>query len=164
MKKLCLVLLFDLAILSLFAQTDTLTKTKFVIGLSAPELLHAGVNFDLSRWNQLGLSVGVGPSLGQAWPTVNLEHRLYFGTIGDLTNRRKWFFRQGGTWFPAGKEGAGSLTLGIDLKSKHPSRGWTIDAGTFILFRNRRDYKNQIYPALRFQYYSFFKKHKALNK
>lgn len=164
MKKLYLIFLFDLAILSLSAQTDTLTKTKIVIGLSAPELLHLGINVDLSKWNQLGISAGVGPSWGQAWPTLSLEQRFYFGNIGELTNRRKWFFRQSGTWFPAGKEGAGTLTLGIDFKSKHPNRGWTIDAGVFDLFRNRRDYKNLLYPALRFQYYSYFKKSKAALK
>jgi hypothetical protein len=56
------LLLFHLSVSTENTQTDTLTKAKFVIGLSAPDLLHAGI----------------GPSSRTAWPTLNIEHQSYF--------------------------------------------------------------------------------------
>lgn len=160
-QKLSLLLLLQLNVLILFAQEDSLTKTKFAIGLSAPELFHAGVNIDLTKYNQLGFSAGVGPSWGTVWPTLNVEHRLYFGKIMEATNRRRWFFKQGFTYFTAADDqSALTFTFGADLKSKARNRGWTIDLGAFILFQSDYDEKDKIYPALRFQYYSYFKKSK----
>ncbi|SMB89889.1 hypothetical protein SAMN00120144_0993 [Hymenobacter roseosalivarius DSM 11622] len=158
MKKLGLLLAFQVMRLGVSAQDMGLTKTKFVIGVSAPELLHAGVGFDLTTINQLGFTVGVGPTLGGVWPTVSAEHRLYFGKVQASTNRRKLFFRQGAIYYTAGDEGAGVLSLGIDLKSKKANRGWTIDAGYFLLFPRTRDRYRDSFPALRFQYFSYFKK------
>ena len=143
------------------AQADTLTKTRFVIGISAPELLHAGINIDLGKFNQVGFSAGIGPSWGTVWPTLNIEHRLYFGKYIESTNRRKLFFKQGATYFTAGEnESAVSFSVGADLKSKARNRGWTIDLGGFILFQNYRDRQNKFYPALRFQHYNYFKRNK----
>lgn len=158
MNRLFLTLCFQLVFLSLSAQSDSLAKTRFVVGLSAPELLHLGINLNISKSSQVGFAAGIGPTWGGTWPTLNLEHRLYIGKINEFTNRKIWFVRQGGTYFTAGKEGAATLTVGADFKNRHRNRGWTIDAGAFILFRNRLDYSNLIYPALRFQYYSYFKK------
>jgi hypothetical protein len=143
------------------AQSDTLTKTRFVIGLSAPELLHTGISFDLGKINQFGATAGIGPSMGTVWPTLNIEHRLYFGKIIASTNRRRWFFKQGFTWFTEDKDQkALTFTVGADLKSKASNNGWTIDIGGFVLLQNDRDRKNQFYPALRFQHYNYFKKAK----
>lgn len=161
MKKLFIILLFQITILIVAAQEDSLTKTKFVIGLSAPELLHTGVNIDLTKYNQLGVSAGIGPSWGSVWPTLNVEHRLYFGKIIQETKRRRWFFKQGFTYFAAeDDQSALTFTFGADLKSKARKRGWTIDLGAFVLFQSENDRENMIYPALRFQYYSYFKKSK----
>jgi hypothetical protein len=158
MKKLGLLLIFQVMTLRGFAQDAGFTKTKFEIGISAPELLHAGVGFDVTSYNQLGFTVGVGPTMGGVWPALSAEHRLYFGNVQASTNRRKLFFRQGATYFPAGDEAAGVLSLGIDLKSKKANRGWTIDAGYFLLFPRTEDRNRDSAPALRFQYYSYFKK------
>lgn len=153
--------MMELSSLLSFAQVDSLTKTRFVIGISAPELFHAGVNIDLGKSNELGASAGIGPSMGTVWPTLNIEHRLYFGKIIESTNRKRWFFKQGATLFTADKDQkALTFTVGADLKSKASNNGWTIDIGGFILFQNDRDRKNQFYPALRFQHYNYFKKAK----
>jgi hypothetical protein len=161
MKKLFILLLLQITTLLVVAQEDSLTKTKFVIGLSAPELLHAGVNIDFTKYNQLGVSAGIGPSWGSVWPTLNIEHRFYFGKIMEATNRRRWFFKQGFTYFAADDDqSALTFTLGADLKSKAANRGWTIDLGAFILYQSENGRENQVYPALRFQYYSYFKKNK----
>ena len=162
MHKLCFLLLLELTAIVAFGQADTLTKTRFVIGLSAPELLHAGVNVDLGKSNQVGFSAGIGPSWGEVWPTLNIEHRLYFGKIIESTKRKRWFFRQGVTYFAAAeKQSAITFSVGADLKSKARNRGWTIDVGGLVLFRDENDRKNKLYPALRFQHYSYFKKNKS---
>lgn len=159
MHKLCFLILFDFSALFLCAQADTLAKTRFVIGLSAPELLHTGINIDLGKSNQVGISAGIGPSWGTVWPTLNIEHRFYFGRFSESINRRKWFFRQGATYFTAGKnQSVVSLSAGADLKSKSRNKGWTIDLGGFILFQNYRDRENMLFPALRFQFYNYLKK------
>ncbi|MBC6607209.1 hypothetical protein H8B13_10295 [Hymenobacter sp. BT188] len=158
MKKLGLLIVFQVMGLRGFAQDVALTRTKFVVGVSGPELLHLGVGVDVTTYNQLGFTVGVGPTWGGVWPTLNAEHRLYFGNVQVGTNRRKLFFRQGVTYFTEGEEGAGVLSLGIDLKSKKANRGWTIDAGYCLLFPRTKDRYRDSFPALRFQYFSYFKK------
>jgi hypothetical protein len=161
MPKLYFLVLLQLLVLTGSTQADTLGKSRFAIGLSAPELFHAGMSVDLGKYNQIGFSAGIGPSWGTVWPTLNIEHRLYFGKPSQLTNRRKWFFKQGATYFTAAEDqSALTLTVGSDLKSKASNRGWTIDAGVFILFQSENDAENQMYPALRFQYYIYSKKRK----
>ena len=158
MTKLYFLIVSALAALIVNAQ-DTLTKTRFVVGLSAPELLHAGITVDLSKTSQVGFSTGVGPSWGAVWPTLNIEHRLYFGKITESANRRRWFIKQGLTYFTAAEsQSAVSFSVGSDLKSRARNRGWTIDLGGFILIQNNNDRKNLFLPELRFQYYSYLKK------
>jgi hypothetical protein len=158
MKKLGFLMLVGLWVSHALAQDMALTRTRFIAGLSAPELLHVGLGFDVTKYNQLGLSAGVGPSWGTLWPSLTAEHRLYFGKTKELTNRKQWFFRQGASYFPAGDEGAGTLSIGADLKSKHRDKGWTIDAGIFFLYPRDRDRYYNSFPALRFQHYSYFRK------
>lgn len=81
------------------AQTDTLTKVKLLIGISVPELAHAGLSLDLGKHNQLGMSAGIGPTWGGVWPSFNAEHRLYFGNLREKTKKRIPFFRQAFTTF-----------------------------------------------------------------
>lgn len=120
MQKLCFLILLAITAFVVSAQADTLTKTRFVIGLSAPELVHAGINMDLGKSNQVGINAGIGPSWGAVWPTLNIEHRLYFGKLIEATNRRKWFFKQGATYFTGSKkQSAVSFTVGgFEIKSK----------------------------------------------
>ncbi|KAA9332336.1 hypothetical protein F0P96_12725 [Hymenobacter busanensis] len=158
MKKLGFQVLLWLSTLGASAQDPAFARTKFVIGLSAPELLHVGVGIDATKYNQLGLGAGVGPSWGTLWPSLSAEHRLYFGKTQELTNRKQWFFRQGATYFPAGDEGAGTLSIGIDFKSKRSNSGWTIDAGMFWFYPQDQDRYYNSFPALRFQHYSYFRK------
>jgi hypothetical protein len=162
MKKYLLTILFTFGTLFVIAQMDSLSKARFVIGLSTPELFHAGGSIDLGKSNQIGVSAGVGPTWGGVWPTLNIEHRLYFGKLSEITRRKTWFFRQGATTFTeSDHQRAITLSLGADLKSKYRNRGWTIDLGAFLLLQNdvmgRTD---KIGPALHFQYYSFFKRAK----
>lgn len=161
MKKFCTFLLCHLLASLSFSQTDSLTKTRFVIGLSAPELFHIGVNYDLASISQLGVTVGIGPTWGGVWPTINAEHRLYFGKIDPQKLRRKVFLKQGFTYYTAGDQNAFSFSVGGDLRSKNRARGWTIEIGAFILKQDKRDRHNKMYPALRFQRYGYFKKKAA---
>ena len=159
---------FTIVIITLFyfnlhlcAQEEKISKTRFVIGLSAPELLHAGVTYRIANASQFGLSVGAGPSLGTIWPSINLEHRLYLGKNAEKTNQKTWFFRQGTTFFPAAKSSQQftlNLTVGKDIPFKNIKNGITIDAGVFYLPESERSSiilvkSLNLWPALRFEFY-----------
>ncbi len=158
MKHIFTIIVFSFTALLARTQMDTLTKTRIVIGLSVPELAHAGISFDLGKHNQLGMSAGIGPTLGGVWPSFNAEHRLYFGNLIEKTNRRIWFFRQGINYFPAGDDVGVTLSAGLDLRSKRRNNGWTIDAGITYLLPGEWDRYRNSFPSLRFQYYNYFKK------
>lgn len=147
--------------LHLFAQADKINKTRFVTGLSAPELLHAGITYRMANASQIGLSVGAGPSLGVIWPSINLEHRLYLGKNAEKKNQKTWFFRQGTTFFPAAKSSQQftlNLTFGKDIPFKNIKNGITIDAGIFYLPGSERSSlilvkSLDLWPAVRFEFY-----------
>lgn len=144
------------------AQEDSLTKTRIVIGLAAPELIHLGFATDLGQRNQVGFSAGLAPSWGSVWPSLNVEHRFYFGGNSAATLKKKFFLKQGFTFFTADQDQkALTFTLGADLKSKARHRGWTIDLGAFLLLQNDMDRQNKLYPAIRFQYYAYTRKNKG---
>ncbi|MBK5270337.1 MAG: hypothetical protein JJE22_04910, partial [Bacteroidia bacterium] len=116
--------------LNLCAQKEAISKTRFVIGLSGPELLHAGVTYRIANASQLGLNAGVGPSSGLVWTSISLEHRLYLGKNSEIINQKTWFFRQGTTFFPQAKSSQQftlNLTVGKDLVFKNINHGVTID-------------------------------------
>jgi hypothetical protein len=160
MKSVLIIILF-LFNLNLCAQKDKISKIRFITGLSAPELLHAGMTYRVANASQLGLSVGAGPSLGSIWPSINLEHRLYFWKNADRTNLKTWFFRQGTTFFPAAKSSQQftlNLTVGKDILFKNIKNGITIDAGIFYLPKSERSSiilvrSLNLWPALRFEFY-----------
>lgn len=154
--------------INLRAQEDKISKTKFVIGISAPELLHAGVTYRISNASQIGLSAGTGLTLGEQWntvlwPSVNLEHRLYLGKNSHETNQKTWFFRQGTTFFPsaeASRQFTVNLTVGKDLHFKNTGGGITIDAGAFYLRGSGESSvilvrSLNLLPALRFEFLFF---------
>ena len=157
---LIISLLFSFT-LNLCAQKETINKTKIVIGLSAPELLHAGVTYRIANISQLGLSVGAAPSLGTIWTSVNLEHRLYLGKNSEKTNQKTCFFRQGTTFFPSAESSQRftlNLTIGKDFIFKNIKNGITIDAGVFYLPKSERSSvilvrSLNLWPALRFEFY-----------
>lgn len=144
---------------NLSAQED---KTRFVVGLSGPELLHAGITYRLANSSQIGLNAGAGPSMGEIWTSISLEHRLYIGKNSEKSKQKTWFFRQGTTFFPSATISSQLFTLnatiGKDLPFKDPTTGMTIDLGVFhlpdsensslILIRSLN-----LWPALRFQLY-----------
>ena len=146
--------------LNLCAQEGKISKTRFVIGLSAPELLHAGLTYRIANASLIGLSVGAGPSLGTIWPSINLEHRLYLGKNSVKTNQKIWFFRQGTTFFPAAQSPQKftlNLTVGKDIPFKNKN-GITIDVGVFYLPESESSSiilvrSLNLWPALRFEFY-----------
>ena len=160
--KYMLVLVTSLLFnLPLFAQEGKLNKTRFVAGLSAPELLHAGITHRFANASQLGLTVGGGPTLGGVWPTLNLEHRLYIGNNSVKSGQKVWFIRQGTTFFPAAKspqQFTFNLTAGKDVVFSNPGKGISIDAGVFYLPESERSSvilvrSLHLWPALRFEFY-----------
>ena len=160
--KYALVMITSLSfIFNLHAQEKKISKTRFVIGLSAPELLHAGITYRIANASQFGLSVGAGPSLGTIWPSINLEHRLYLGKKSEKTNQKLWFFRQGTTFFPSAKSSQQftlNLTVGKDIPFKKIKNGITIDAGVFYLPESESSSiilirSLNLWPALRFELY-----------
>ena len=159
MKILVTLALLILSIPDARAQ-DSLSKTRIGIGLSAPELLHVGIAHQLTSYNQLGVSAGIGPTMGGVWPSLSAEHRLYFGNRHPLTKRRQWFLRQGVSYYPAGDDVAVTFTLGADLGSKKAGSGWTIDGGVFFLPSSEKDewINSRLIPALRFQYYGLLRR------
>jgi hypothetical protein len=131
---------------------ENFSNTKVAVGLSGPEMLHAGFGQKLSKSGHIGLFGGIGPTMDGVWTSFNLEHRLYVGT-------KKWFVRQGYSYFPKGPDHAFTLTIGKDLKSKKANGGWTIDGGLFYLLYHSDDLAiGPVLPAIRLQYYVFFKK------
>lgn len=145
---------------NLYAQVEA-DRTRFIIGLSSPELLHAGITHRIANISQLGLSAGAGPSYGTIWTSINLEHRLYFGKNDENLNQKVWFFRQGTTFFPAEKSSQQftlNLTLGKDLLFRNRKSGITIDAGVFYLPESERSSiilvrSLNLWPALRFEFF-----------
>lgn len=146
---------------NVFAQTKTTNKTRFVIGLSAPELLHAGVTWRLANISQLGLNAGLGPTMGGIWPEISLEHRLYLGKNDPRINQKTWFCRQGTTFFPSAESPQQltlNLTVGKDIPFKSSGNGITIDAGVFYLPESESSSiilvrSLNLWPALRFEFY-----------
>ncbi|MES2431768.1 MAG: hypothetical protein V4556_12585 [Bacteroidota bacterium] len=142
--------------LNLFSQTEKVSRTKFVLGLSIPEILHMGATYRISNSSLVGLNAGAGPTWGGLWPTINLEHRLYIGKTNEAINRKVWFFRQGATIFTAAENSqrlAITFTLGKDILFKNKSNGITIDAGFFMQRPEAFSYYKslKIWPALRFE-------------
>ncbi len=157
---LTISLLFSFT-LNLCAQKETIHKTKVAIGISAPELLHAGLTYRIANISMLGLNVGAGPSLGSVWTSVSLEHRLYLGKNDKRVNQKTWFFRQGTTFFPSAKSNQQftlNVTLGKDFPFKNIENGITIDAGVFYLPGSESSSvilvrSLNLWPALRFEFY-----------
>lgn len=147
--------------LDLPAQAEKKTTTNFVLGVSGPELLHAGVAFRVSNSNQLGINAGIGPSSGEVWPSLSIEHRLYLGKNDTKTNQKLWFCRQGATFFPSARSSqkfALTLTGGKDFSFKKPGNGITIDAGFFYLPESESSSiilirSLNLWPAVRFEFY-----------
>ncbi|MEO8111769.1 MAG: hypothetical protein ABI594_17110 [Ginsengibacter sp.] len=147
--------------LKLCAQKEAIHKTKLAIGLSAPELLHAGLTYRIANISMLGLNVGAGPSLGSVWTSVSMEHRLYLGKNNQRVNQKTWFFRQGTTFFPSAKSNQQftlNVTLGKDFPFKNIENGITIDAGVFYLPESESSSvilvrSLNLWPALRFEFY-----------
>jgi len=161
MKYLSLLISILFFHLNVSAQQDEISKTKFVAGVSGPELLHAGFTYRLSNVSQLGLNAGIGPSLGTAWSSLSIEHRLYLGKNSEKTNQKVWFFRQGSTFFPSAESPQKftlNLTAGKDFVFKKINRGITVDAGVFYLPESESSSlilvrSLNLWPALRFEFY-----------
>ena len=150
------------------SQNEDLSKTRFVAGLSYPELIHLGANVAVGNYNQIGGSVGFLVFYGYH-PTVNIEHRFYFENLKDFTKPRNWFFRQAVTYYFIIDDEIGGdyqasliLSVGLDFRSNSRKNGWTLDLGGFIAYPkkgNRGINENHIIgPSLRIQFYSYFKK------
>ena len=158
-----IIIAFCLSLLYLMgqAQQEKVGKTRFVFGLSGPELLHAGITYRLASISQLGINAGIGPSLGSIWPVISLEHRLYLGKISESTNQKTWFFRQGTSFFPSAisnQKFTLNVTGGRDFVFKKAGNGITIDAGVFYLPNSENSSiilarSLNLWPALRFELY-----------
>jgi hypothetical protein len=162
MKNIFLVILLVFLNINLLSQNEPVRSTKFVFGLSGPELLHAGITYRIVNFSQIGLSAGIGPSEGKAWTTLNLEHRLYIGKNAEKTDQKTWFFRQGTTYFPSATNPAQhfslNLTVGKDIAFKNIRNGITIDVGVFYLADSENSSlvlirQLNLWPAARFEFY-----------
>jgi hypothetical protein len=158
---------YALLIIAVFSCCVTLhsqeKKTRFIAGLSGPELLHAGITHRLINASQLGINAGIGPSFGDGWVSISLEHRLYFGKNSERSNLKTWFFRQGTTFFPSATNSSQRFTLNLTggkdvVFKKNSGNGITIDAGVFYLDNSERSSlilirSLNLWPALRFELY-----------
>jgi hypothetical protein len=160
MKITMLIIFFSYGF-RLWAQKETINKTRFIIGLSSPELLHIGLTYRIANVSQIGLNAGAGPSLGTIWPSISLEHRLYLGKNDKRINQKTWFVRQGTTFFPSAKSPRQftlNLTVGKDILFKNIKNGITIDAGAFYLPGSETSSiilvrSLNLWPGLRFEFY-----------
>lgn len=157
-RKWILPITFGLIAFSVYSQENN-SRIRFVLGASIPEALHTGVSFNLNRLSQFGVSAGIAPEQETVW-SLNAEHRLYLGRTQEETGRKKWFFRQSASYYLNEKEWVAiTLSFGLDLKSKHPNRGWTMDIGIGQPLPGT-DYL-EYFPAIRIQHYWYFKKVKS---
>jgi len=161
MKSSMAIIVLLLSSLTGWAQNGQAGKARAIIGLSGPELLHAGATYRIANASQIGLSAGAGPSLGTIWPALSIEHRLYLGENSERTNQKVWFFRQGTTFFPSASSGQQftlTLTAGKDIPFKNAKNGLTLDAGVFYLPHGEESSvilvrSLNLWPALRFELY-----------
>ncbi|MEX0928724.1 MAG: hypothetical protein WD266_02880 [Balneolales bacterium] len=160
--KQAMVLLALFSFTDLFAQEASPGKTRFVLGLSGPELFHAGLTHRIGDFSQFGFSAGAGPSWGMIWTSINLEHRLYLGKPSEKSNQKTYFFRQGSTFFPSATESSRhftvNLTVGKDFLFSKIRNGLTVDVGVFYLPDTEEASimlirSVNLAPALRFQFY-----------
>jgi hypothetical protein len=162
-KNLILVTLFLSISGNLLAQDTKSSKTKFVVGLSAPELFHIGLSYRINNTSQLGTSLGIFPSWGETFTAISLEHRLYLGKNNGRTNQKTWFFRQGTSYWLLPHDITLNFTIGKDLPFKNSKNGISIDLGLISLRKKLNTwYGNtltdtefywQKYPAIRFELY-----------
>lgn len=64
------------------------------VGLGHPELLNAGIRFQMEQ-SQLGLSVGVLPGSDDDAFSVGGDYYYHFGGSSDFSARRPWFIKGG---------------------------------------------------------------------
>jgi hypothetical protein len=161
MKRSILTVLLLPFVLNLTAQETPVKKTKMVLGIAGPELLHIGATHRLANSSLIGLNAGIGPSMGTVWTAISLEHRLYFGKNSSRSNQKVWFCRQGATFFPSAESSQSftlNLTVGKDIVFKKITNGITIDAGVFYLPESDESSiilirSLNLWPALRFEFY-----------
>jgi len=161
MKKMLVVFVVLIFSININCQERKISKTRFVAGLSGPELLHAGLTYKLANISQLGLNGGIGPSYGQIWTAVSLEHRLYFGQTNEKINDKTWFCRQGTTFYPSANKTSQfsfNLTVGKDIPFRNFKNGISIDIGFFYLAGSEDSSiilvrSLNLWPALRFELY-----------
>ena len=161
MKYLILILKLFFTLL-VIAQNKNVSKNKFVIGIAAPELIHAGYTYRISNNNLVGINAGLAPSFGEVWSAVSIEHRIYLGENDPRINQKTWFCRQGFTFFSSGNDKqkfALNLTGGKDIVFKNLKSGISIDAGVIYLPNSGSSSisigkKLSLLPALRFQFYA----------
>lgn len=131
-------------------------KSRFVLGLSSPELLHIGYGIDVSRKYHIGITAGIGPSWGTAWPQFSIEQRILFATSDSPGQKGQWFFRQGFNYFPFGEDLLVTFSIGRDSKWDSNQDCWTFDLGfsTFIFYNRQYEYSEPYYnfvPVIRVQ-------------
>lgn len=150
----------------LWAQEREIAKTRFIGGLSGPELIHAGITHRVASASQFGLNVGAGPSMGLIWSAISLEHRLYIGKDSRTSHQKTWFFRQGTTFFPSARKPQQftlNFTFGKDIPFKNSNNGLTVDLGVFHLPDSESSAlllsrSLNLWPALRFQIFFTLKR------
>ncbi len=162
MRKLLVLILALIFSINLYGQEEKVSKTKIVAGISGPELMHAGITYRLANVSQLGFNAGIGPSYGQIWPAISLEHRLYFGKNNEKINYKTWFCRQGTTFYPSAtmssQQFTFNLTIGKDIPFHNIKNGITIDLGVFYLADSEESSiilvrSLNLWPALRCEFY-----------
>lgn len=93
--KITMLILFFSSSFSLWAQKESINKTRFIVGLSSPELFHLGLTYRIANVSQISLNAGEAPSLGTIWPSISLEHRVHLGMNDKRTNKKKLFYSTG---------------------------------------------------------------------
>lgn len=147
--------------MNLYAQEIKPSKTRFVAGIAGPELFHAGIIYQLAPVSKIGFNGGIGPSYGQIWTALSLEHRLYFGKENEKINDKTWFCRQGTTFFPSAEAPSQftfNLTFGKDIPFRNLKNGFTVDFGVFYLDDSEDSSlvlvkSLNLWPALRIEFY-----------
>ena len=93
MKNLYVIRYLLLAFLWFFSAKYILSQKKvnIIAGIGLPELIHAGVRYQMGQ-TQLGGSFGYG---GDSTYSINGDFLYHFGKVSDLSKRKRWYGKLG---------------------------------------------------------------------
>lgn len=134
-----------LLLLLLFARVAASQNLRVSAGAGFPDFFHAGVAYDLSGSNEIGVQFGTA-FFGTKLLTSTIEHRLYFQQSKKEGNPNSWFFSQRCTYYYERSDlyNWHNVMLGLSIGRNHylsRNFGFSWDIGAFCQLMQKQ-YRN----------------------